>query len=68
MMSMMHYADMWKMDGIGKLVLCKIILGDPTDTPSRNTLQKQTKADIIAFRKVLEALLNLPIKPSKTKS
>jgi len=58
---------MWKMDGIDKLVLCKIILGDPQTSPFRNALQKQTKADIMVLRKVLEVSLNLPIKPPKPK-
>jgi Icc-related predicted phosphoesterase len=63
-----HVEDGWwkrnfyDIDGIYKLVLCNRILGDPTDTSSRNSLLEANKADIIALRKVLEALFNLPVK------
>jgi hypothetical protein len=66
-----HMEDEWwknnfyDIDGIYKLVLCNRILGDPTDTSSRNSLLEANKADIIALRKVLEALFSLPVKSSK---
>jgi Icc-related predicted phosphoesterase len=63
-----HVEDGWwkrnfyDIDGIYKLVFCNRILGDPTDTSSRNSLLEANKADIIALRKVLEVLFNLPVK------
>lgn len=63
-----HVEDEWwknnfyDISGLHKLVFCNRILGDPTDTSSRNSLLEANKADIIALRKVLEALFNLPVK------
>jgi Icc-related predicted phosphoesterase len=64
-----HVSDEWwetnfySIDGFDKLILCNILVRNPTDASSRRTLLEANKADILALEKVLKALLNLPVKP-----
>jgi hypothetical protein len=66
-----HVNDEWwktnfyNIDGFGKLILCNILVRNPTDVSSRKSLLEANKADILALEKVLKALTSLPVKSSE---